>query len=1168
MLDLSEKFGIEMKKSTPLVAIPTQRLLLPLVESWASVVSTLYEKRYIGVIQLCRLSLYGIRATRVTVTLFLTPLVKKVNLVLVSKMDSGGKLNGFGIELLTQSNYKIWKSCMESFLVGEDLWSFVDGDDKVAPAETPENAVVLKKWKIGNAKAESNLKRSISHALFDHIIASRQMAGCSMSGSDGEALFSNKRSHDKEKGGSSKGDDSSSKNGGNGKSNGKDAGNKNFKCYRCGKTGHIKKNCRVKLKGGYVAKKDESDEWDSCFLAGITSVDALSTINFDNDWIVDSGCGHHLTGDGSKFSSFREYQGNDAIITADNSIHPVEKEGVVKLKCGGAEPITLNSVFQVPGMKKNVFSVANAVDYGHYVLFGPKDVKFLRNISNLEADIVHTGKRVKDLFVLSSYVDSMSNNDGAALWHARLGHINMSKLRAMVSQNLVNGLPKLTSFGNGEVCEGCQYGKAHRLPFDKSYSRCKAPLELIHCDLMGPCLTPSYSGCRYMMLLVDDYTRDVVFDEVTSFYGVDGASIEETGCTSHARVEPQVELTVSTFPDATMSSKSSCSPSPTASSSSFVEEHCERESPNEGENDQHSSSRNAGEVQIGSSRNAGEVQIGTPPLRRSIRKTILPARYRDDLLHKLLSTISNQWTWWWEASNKKDERARAVLTISILLLSIFYYVWTFLKPRNQISAPLPPGPRGLPIVGYLPFLSTNLHQQFVELAHQYGPIYKLWLGKKLCVVLNSPVLAKEVVRDQDTVFADRDPPIAALALTYGGKDIVWSPYGRYWRTIRKVFVREMLSNTSLEDTYTHRRDEVKKTIRKLHSKIGTSVEISKITFQTELNVIISMLWGGTVDSHRADRVGTEFRTVVFKIIELLAKPNVSDFFPILARFDVQGVEREMKRLQQGVDQILNPILESRIKMSRGDGDQEDGLKSKGKKDFIQILLELKEQEDASVPITLQQIKAMLMDIVVGGTDTTVTTVEWVMAELLHKPKVMKKVQEELADIVGLDNIVEESHMPKLHYLDADLKETFRLHPALPLLVPKRPNKSSIVGGYTIPKDTRVLLNVWAIHRDPQAWDDPSEFKPERFLSDASKWDYNGNNFEFLPFGSGRRICAGIPLAEKMAIYLLASFLHSFNWEVPQGEEIDLSERFGIVMKKSTPLIAIPTPRLSSLKLYE
>ncbi|KAG5540252.1 hypothetical protein RHGRI_020471 [Rhododendron griersonianum] len=190
-----------------------------------------------------------------------------------------------------------------------------------------------------------------------------------------------------------------------------------------------------------------------------------------------------------------------------------------------------------------------------------------------------------------------------------------------------------------------------------------------------------------------------------------------------------------------------------------------------------------------------------------------------------------------------------------------------------------------------------------------------------------------------------------------------------------------------------------------------------------------------------------------------------------------------------------------------------------------------------------------------------------MAELLHKLEVMKKVQEELSDVVGLDNVVEESHMPKLHYLDAVLKETFRLHPVLPLLVPKRPNQSSIVGGYTIPKDTRVFLNVWAIHRDPEAWDDPSEFKPERFLSDASEWDYNGNNFQFLPFRSGRRICAGLPLAEKMVMYALALVLHSFNWKVPEGEEIELSGKFGIVMKKSKPLIAVPTQRLSSLKLY-
>ncbi|GFZ01915.1 cytochrome P450, family 706, subfamily A, polypeptide 4 [Actinidia rufa] len=159
-------------------------------------------------------------------------------------------------------------------------------------------------------------------------------------------------------------------------------------------------------------------------------------------------------------------------------------------------------------------------------------------------------------------------------------------------------------------------------------------------------------------------------------------------------------------------------------------------------------------------------------------------------------------------------------------------------------------------------------------------------------------------------------------------------------------------------------------------------------------------------------------------------------------------------------------------------------------------------------------------------------------------EVMKKVQEELSDVIGTNNIVEESHLPKLHYLDALIKETFRLHPALPLLVPKHPDRPCVVGGYTIPKNTRVFLNVWAMHRDPEVWDSPLELKPERFLLEASKCDYNGNNFQYLPFGSGRRICAGLPLAEKMVMYFLASLLHSFNWRLPEGEELDLSETFG------------------------
>jgi len=184
----------------------------------------------------------------------------------------------------------------------------------------------------------------------------------------------------------------------------------------------------------------------------------MASINFERDWIVDSGCGHHLTGDQSKFSTFREYNRHDVIVTADNTVHNMEKEGTVVINEKQKDTITLNSVFHIPGMKKNLFSVANVVDARNYFLFGPRDVKFLRNIKVLKADIVHSSKRVNDLYVLSasnSYIEKMSSNDNTHIWHTRLGHLSMDKLKAMVKLNLVKGLPNLRNFDGGEVCEGC-----------------------------------------------------------------------------------------------------------------------------------------------------------------------------------------------------------------------------------------------------------------------------------------------------------------------------------------------------------------------------------------------------------------------------------------------------------------------------------------------------------------------------------------------------------------------------------------------------------------------------------------------------------------------------------------------------------------------------------------
>ncbi|CAI9093818.1 OLC1v1029398C1 [Oldenlandia corymbosa var. corymbosa] len=476
------------------------------------------------------------------------------------------------------------------------------------------------------------------------------------------------------------------------------------------------------------------------------------------------------------------------------------------------------------------------------------------------------------------------------------------------------------------------------------------------------------------------------------------------------------------------------------------------------------------------------------------------------------------------------------------------------KKKNRNAFLLPPGPWGLPIVGYLPFLGTNLHTKFTELAHQYGPIFKLQLGTKLYVILSSPSVVREVTRDHDATFANRDPPVAVKTVTYGGVDIVWSPYGSYWRNMRKLFVREMLSGSNLDACYDLRKGQVMKAVEYVSKRVGTPVDIGDLSFRTAKNVVLSMLWGETLEANQQIEVGANFKEVIDKIVEAVSKPNISDFFPILRRFDIQGLERKAKVNTQIVDEIFDRVMNERAKMSEGE------RRSAGsKKDFVQILLQLKKLEDGK-DLSLTQMKAIMIDIVIGGTDTTATITEWAMTELLHHREVMEKVQKELNEVVGVGKVVEESHLPKLHYLEAVVKEAMRLHPPLPILIPRCPSKSFVIGGYTIPKGTTVFINAWAIQRDPELWDDPLEFKPERFLMEPKKWDYSGNSSQFIPFGSGRRSCPGIPLGEKMFMYGLAALLHSFDWRPTKTKEEDLTEKFGMVMGKSTPLLAIPTNR--------
>lgn len=200
----------------------------------------------------------------------------------------------------------------------------------------------------------------------------------------------------------------------------------------------------------------------------------------------------------------------------------------------------------------------------------------------------------------------------------------------------------------------------------------------------------------------------------------------------------------------------------------------------------------------------------------------------------------------------------------------------------------------------------------------------------------------------------------------------------------------------------------------------------------------------------------------------------------------------------------------------------------------------------------------------AGTDTSSSIIEWALSEMLKNPKILKRTHDEMDQVIGRSRRLEESDIPKLPYLQAICKETFRKHPSTPLNLPRVSTVACEVNGYYIPKNTRLSVNIWAIGRDPEVWENPNDFNPERFFTQKNaKIDPRGNDFELIPFGAGRRICAGTRMGIVLVEYILGTLVHSFDWKLAKGvDELNMDEAFGLALQKAVPLSAMVSPRLA------
>ncbi|KAJ0246542.1 Cytochrome P450 [Hirschfeldia incana] len=332
------------------------------------------------------------------------------------------------------------------------------------------------------------------------------------------------------------------------------------------------------------------------------------------------------------------------------------------------------------------------------------------------------------------------------------------------------------------------------------------------------------------------------------------------------------------------------------------------------------------------------------------------------------------------------------------------------------------------------------------------------------------------------------------------------------------------------------------------SERSEAVNIGRASFITSLNIISNALFSTNLANFDDTETTDDFQNVVLRMMEIAGKPNMADFFPFLGFLDLQGTRKEARLCLNKLFRVFQRFIDAKRSSK--------ALRNKDN-DMLSSLLDIAQDKESKLDDN--GIKHLLLDLFLAGTDTSSSTVEWAMAELLRSPRMMVKAQEEIREAIGENDNIEELDMLKLPYLQAVVKETLRLHPPSPFLIPRISKSDDVqIFEFIIPKNTQVLVSLWAIGRDPRVWENPTQFKPERFL--GREIDVKDNDFELIPFGAGRRICPGLALGFRIVHLVLASLLYGFDWKYQNGilpENVDMSEAFGVTLHKAEPLCAVP-----------
>nr|A0A0N9HTU1.1 RecName: Full=Desmethylyatein synthase; AltName: Full=Cytochrome P450 family 71 subfamily CU polypeptide 1 [Sinopodophyllum hexandrum]ALG05134.1 cytochrome P450 family 71 subfamily CU polypeptide 1 [Sinopodophyllum hexandrum] len=491
-------------------------------------------------------------------------------------------------------------------------------------------------------------------------------------------------------------------------------------------------------------------------------------------------------------------------------------------------------------------------------------------------------------------------------------------------------------------------------------------------------------------------------------------------------------------------------------------------------------------------------------------------------------------------------------TFQCLTLFLLFISTVFILKRKFSHKPnLPPSPPKLPILGNFHQLGTLVHRAVTVLAAKYGPLMLLHFGKTPVLIVSSQETAKEIMKTHDLALANRPLTTAARALLYDCTDISFAPYGEYWREMKKMAVLNLLSIKKIQSFRSVREELASDMIKEITrlSKTGAPVDVTNMLYHFSEDLLFRCTLGfKPKGQHKFQKLSRDF-------LDLVGAFCFNDFFPGMAWMDaLTGLNRKLKKGSRELDDFVDELIEERIAMVK------DGVEPN---EFLDLLLHTHRDTTQEIKLTRDNVKAIILDTFLGGIDLPASVMEWAMAELMRNPSKMKIAQEEVRKVVGNKNKVDEDDVYQMNFLKSAVKETLRLHPPAPLLFARESYTSINVENYIIPPYTSVMINIWHIQRDPKLWDKAEEFIPERFMN--SGIDYKSHDYEFIPFGSGRRGCPGMSFGVAAVEFAVANLLYWFDWKFvgdTTPETLDMTEDYCFALFKKKPLHFIPISRSS------